>query len=95
MLVCGFILLLSNILVIPWWLNTYYVLADDGLHIKMGFFVGYKKAIPYSAITSIKETRNPLASVALSLDRIEIKFETKDFPNTGMVLISPKNKRSS
>jgi hypothetical protein len=38
-------------------------------------------------ITSVKRTRNPLSSPALSTDRLEIKYGKWDF-----VLISPKNK---
>jgi hypothetical protein len=37
-------------------------------------------------ITSVKRTRNPLSSPALSTDRLEIKYGKWDF-----VLISPKN----
>jgi membrane protein YdbS with pleckstrin-like domain len=74
-------------LVIPIWLNTYYILDDDELRIRSGFCINMR--IPYSDIKSIKETRDPTASAGLSLDRIEIKYS-----KWGMVLISPKNKQN-
>jgi len=85
--VCSSLLLLINIIIIiPIWTRTYYVLGDDELYIKCGFCIS--KQIAYNAIRSVKETRNPLASSGLSLDRIEIIYA-----GGGVVLISPQNKQ--
>ncbi|MDR0768098.1 MAG: PH domain-containing protein [Methanosarcinales archaeon] len=81
-----FILLLNVFLIMPIWLNTYYTLGESELLVKSGLLIGTK--IEYGSIQSVKETRNPLASAALSLDRIEIKYG-----KGGIALISPKNKQ--
>ncbi|MCL2637392.1 MAG: PH domain-containing protein [Oscillospiraceae bacterium] len=91
--VCASIFLITNIIIMPWWFNTYYILEESELLIKVGGF-GKGKRIAYSDITSVGETRNPLASAALSMDRIEIKFrdgKTKSFTN--VIYISPKEKQ--
>lgn len=63
---------------------TKYVVTDDALIVHGGLFT---KTIPLPSITSVTDTRNPLASPAFSLDRLEIKYgEGK------MILISPKDK---
>jgi hypothetical protein len=80
----GFCLLL-NIFILPIWVSTYYILGEQELIVKCGFS---KQKIAYNSIKSVKETKNPLASSALSLDRIEITFG-----KVGMVLISPQNKQ--
>jgi len=79
-------LLLSAFLILPIWLNTYYVLANTELLVKCGIWKPTR--ISYDSIRSVKETRNPLASCALSLDRIEITFGVG-----GIVFISPQNKQ--
>jgi hypothetical protein len=77
----------------PWWFNMHYILDENELIVRLGGF-GKGKRIAYSDITSIEETRCPLASAALSLDRIEIKFR---IGKTGSVIdviyISPKEKQ--
>ncbi|MGG1220498.1 PH domain-containing protein [Priestia endophytica] len=70
----------------------------------LGFFkTGYKvdektliihnglltKKVSIKDIEKIKRTKNPLASPALSLDRIEITSHS----HNGILLVSPKNKR--
>jgi hypothetical protein len=82
MWVCEFAIL------IPIFLRTYYILESDALYIFCWFS---KERIPYSQIISLKETRNPLASAALSIDRIEIKYRTKTWTST--IMISPKSKQ--
>jgi len=72
------------IFILPIWVNTYYVLGESELIVKCGFI---KTKIAYASIKSVTETRNPLASVALSIDRIDIIYKG------GHVLISPKNKQ--
>ena len=78
--------LLLSILIMPIWLNTYYVLDKSELLVKCG--IGKPTKIPYESIKKTKESKNPLASSALSLDRIEIIFGVG-----GVVFISPKNKK--
>jgi len=84
--VTAFLFLLCNAFIIPLWLNTYYVIKDDELYIKCGYMK--PKTIPYNTIKSINESRSPLASAGLSLDRIEIKYNKHD-----IILISPVNKQ--
>ena len=86
LLCTAFILLLNVLLIIPMWVNTYYVLDEDELHVKCYPFINEK--IPYASIKSIKETRSLFASAALSLDRIEIVYGIG-----GRIMISPQNKQ--
>jgi hypothetical protein len=84
--IVAIIFLLTNVfLVLPSWFNTYYVLGEKELLVKCGFL---GKKIAYGSIKSVRETRNPLSSFALSIDRIEIKYGIVD-----MILISPENKQ--
>ena len=69
----------------PIWVSTYYVLGENELIVKCGFL---KSKIAYSSIKKVEETRNPLASSALSLDRIEIVYN-----GGGHILISPQKKQ--
>ncbi|OOE12359.1 PH domain-containing protein [Fictibacillus arsenicus] len=72
------------ILFICWlWFSTYYVLNERELVIRCG---PINKRIPYREITSAHKTWNPLSSPALSLKRINIKYQF------GMALISPKDR---
>jgi len=73
------------IFIMPMWMNTYYVLGERELIVKYGFL---KTKIAYNSIKRVTETRNPLASIALSLDRIEIIYG-----GGGHILISPQNKQ--
>ena len=84
-LVTAIFCLLLCIFIIPLWLGTYYVLGENELIVKCGFL---KSRIAYDSIKNVKETRNPLASMALSLDRIEIIYGVG-----GYILISPQNKQ--
>ena len=84
-LIVGLIMLIISITIIPLFFITY-ILEEKELLVKLGFFCALK--IAYSSITGIKETKNPLSSLAMSIDRIEIKY------GKGLcVLISPKNKQ--
>ena len=81
------ILILSVILplFLLWiWCTTFYILDEESLVIRYGPF---SKTIPLQSIRSVKKTRNPLSSPALSLQRIEIAYGKYDF-----VLISPKDR---
>lgn len=74
------------ILFICWlWFSTYYVLDEKDLVIRCG---PINKRIPYREITSAHKTWNPLSIPALSLKRINIKYQF------GMALISPKDRDS-
>lgn len=66
-----------------------YVLYSDHLFVSCGIYG--KIRIPYNAITSMKETHNPLSSAALSLDRIQIDYVENGYHQ--MVLISPVRKK--
>jgi hypothetical protein len=78
----------ESLLMLPLFLRTYYILCDDALYIRCWVV---KERIPYTRIVSRRETRNPLAAPALSLDRLEIKYRTgKKW--TSEIVISPKEK---
>lgn len=51
-------------------LKNYVILEDDSLTIFLGVL---KKTILYKDILSIKKTINPLSSMAISFDRLEIR----------------------
>jgi hypothetical protein len=81
-----FALLLNLVLIlfICWlWFSTYYVLEEKELVIRCG---PIHKRIPYREIISAYKTWNPLSSPALSLKRINIKYQF------GTALISPKDR---
>jgi hypothetical protein len=77
-------LLLTTSCLVAWiWFVTYYYISDDLLMIRCGPF---KEKIKIEDIKSIKKTRNPISSAALSLDRMEIRYG-----DYGMTIISPKH----
>ncbi|MGE7925973.1 PH domain-containing protein [Viridibacillus arvi] len=65
-----------------------------GYEVKADYLIIYsgplKKKILITDIKNMKQTKNPLASYALSIDRLEIIYAS-DF---NMALISPKDKDS-
>ena len=63
--------------------NIKYSLSDDELFVKNGFST---QSIPLKDITHIIPTNSMLSAPALSLDRIEIRYEG------GSIVISPKDK---
>lgn len=65
--------------------NTYYSINNGHLTVKCGFLVN--ETINIDSIKSLRETRNPLSSAAVSLDRLEVAYNKYD-----IVLISPKEK---
>lgn len=79
-------LILTPVLALFAWLftTTKYEIRGDDLHVSSG---PVKLNVQISQITSVKTTRNPLSSPALSLDRLEIRYG--DGKRT---LISPKDK---
>ena len=80
----GAVLLSAWVLSIWIFFNTYYELRRDILFIRCGPFW---RSVTISDIQSAEPTRNPLASMALSLDRIAIKVAS----GRG-VMISPRDK---
>jgi len=73
---------------LPLWilLATKYYVDGEKLKIKSGPF---SWVIPINEITEVKETRNPLSSPALSLDRLQITYQCGK-----LLMVSPKNKQA-
>ena len=84
-------LILVEILLIGLIVDTRYTLTKDNLYIKC--FIFSRLSIPLEKIISVKSSRNPISSAALSLDRLEIKFNRSN-GRPDIVLISPKNKEA-
>lgn len=80
---------LNVFIIIPIWLNTYYLLKDGELLVKCGL-LSFKK-IDCDSITKVTETRNPVSSPALSLDRLEITYKLRS-GSTKHIIVSPKDK---
>lgn len=66
--------------------DTGYRLDDEHLHVRSG---PLRFRVRLDEIESVKPTRNPLSSPALSLDRLEIRRRGR----WGPVLISPQRRR--
>ncbi|KAF0200688.1 MAG: hypothetical protein FD170_3303 [Bacteroidetes bacterium] len=82
----AFILLPLLVLILPIYFRTYYRLHPiDGLTVICGLF--YRKTFDLKQLKSIKYTSNPLSSPALSLRRLELKFE-----NFETIMISPESR---
>lgn len=75
------------LLLIWCWFTTGYEVTEDKLIIRSGPF---KSKIDIQRIRSIRPTKNPLSSFALSVDRLEISYD----PQYQMALISPKDKQA-
>lgn len=85
------VLVPCDLLILDLTFRTYYILDTDCLVIRCGFATHLK--IPYEDICTLKETWNPLASSALSLDRIDLVFKAQNGGNgEDEVLISPVRK---
>lgn len=85
----GFITIISSIIFIVYLFSTTYYIINQTtqlLLIKSGFLVHL--TIDIHQIKEIKTSKNWISSPALSLDRIEILFNTYD-----SILISPKEKK--
>jgi hypothetical protein len=77
--------LLAPIALMVWnLLSTSYLITDDSLTVRCLLF---RKTVPLAQVTKLRASRDPSASPALSLDRVEVLY------GTGSVLISPKDKR--
>lgn len=70
---------------LPWWLlrNTHYTLDGADLRVRSGPF---RWRIPIDQIRSVRPTRNPLSSPALSLDRLRIDYGER------WIMVSPQDK---
>lgn len=68
-------------------LNTYYIIDKQVLTIRSGFL--YNLKIDIFDIKKIEETRNPISSPAVSLDRLEIYYG-----KFNSIVISPKDKHA-
>ena len=78
--------LFDALLILPMFFNTNYTFSDSELLIKSG--LGKPLIVPYNAIYSIVESKNRLASAALSHDRVEIRYGER-----GVIYVSPENKK--
>ena len=65
--------------------STNYSTNEKDLLIKCGPF---RWVVPLATITSVKETKNPLSSPALSLDRLQISYQSGK-----SIMVSPKDKQ--
>ena len=74
--------------VLPLWLltSTYYLVDDATLQVKSGPF---RWSVKLAEITAVKPSNSPLASPALSFDRLEIHYT-----NGKQLLVSPKDKQA-
>lgn len=83
-IIFGILLTVLTSLFIMWiWFGTYYEINGNQLKIVGGPF---RWKIDIKTIKSIRKTRNPLSSPALSLNRLEILYG-----KWGTILISPKH----
>ena len=82
----GLILLVIGVSGLLVWLllGTYYTVEKGYLRIASG---PLRWRVPLDAITSVKATRNPLSSPALSLDRIMMRYCKR-----GRVMVAPADR---
>lgn len=71
---------------------TYYEFHDDYLEVRCVYF--FHEDIPYHDIRSFKESRNPISSSELSLDRLDIIYKAQRGRNgNSEILILPVKKQ--
>jgi hypothetical protein len=75
----------ATLFILHLFLTTYYQIGRNEVRIRSGIL--FDKTVQISTIKAVVETGNPLSSPALSLDRIELKYNRFD-----SVLISPDDK---
>lgn len=78
------LVLLVFALVASTFLYTYYEVDRDTLTVRSGPF---RWRVPLDAIDSVKPTRSPLSSPALSLDRLDIRYGKR------RIMVSPADRR--
>lgn len=81
-LLCEFIFLLPNLFF------TYYILEENCMYVRSGYFTC--RSIAYNDIVKIRDTKSVFSAGGLALERIEITYKYKDSIDT--VSISPKEK---
>lgn len=79
------IFLLLGLLFLPIFFYSYYLLDEESLNIRFGF---KKMIIPYKDILGFEKVNRSIASIAMSKDRIEIKYRYNNSDETH-VDISP------
>ncbi len=84
-LLASLVMVLSTILVASIWFGTWYTIASGVLKVRCGPFC---KNIKIQDIKSVKNSKNPLSSAALSLHRLKIRYG-----KTGFILVSPKERK--
>ena len=73
------------VLLVTLFFGTKYVIEDRELIVYGGI---YKKTIPIEQIRNLRPSKNPLSAPAMSIDRIEITYNTF----SEVILVSPKDK---
>ncbi|GAB2515635.1 PH domain-containing protein [Spirosoma aerophilum] len=79
------VIVLVSLFIGHMFLTTYYQIDGQNLRIRCGFLVN--QSIDITTIRTITETRNPMSSPAISIDRLEIAYNKFD-----SVLVSPRDK---
>jgi len=82
---------INAFLMLPMWLNTYYLVDENELLIKCGLGKGTR--LDVGQIISICETNDPTNSPALSMSRLEIRYRAKSGGFSDTIIISPKDKQ--
>jgi len=76
----------------PMLLRTYYLFDDDNGELVIRSGLGKGTRIAYDRLVSASRTKNPVNSPALSMDRVEIKFNFKSGKASDTVIISPDDR---
>ena len=80
-----FLILAATIGLVLWiFLSTYYEIDGRDLVVRSGPF---RWRVPLDSIESVRPSRNPLSSPALSLDRLEVRYGAGKW-----LLISPRDR---
>ena len=79
---CEFLIVLPNLFF------TYYILEEEALYIRNGFF--HTKDIPYQDIVKVRERKSLFAPCGMASQRIEVTYKSRD--SIDSVLISPVSK---
>ena len=80
-----FLILAATVGYVLWtFLSTHYELDDRELVVRSGLF---RWRVPLDSIESVRPSRNPLSSPALSLDRLEVRYGAGKW-----LLISPRER---
>ena len=83
------IIALTTLLIILPLFSIKYIFYSTHLLISCGIYGKYR--VEYKTIRHMKETKNPLSSAALSLDRLQIDYMENGYHQT--ILISPVHKK--